>query len=32
MVFRDTQPDPQGTDVHLENRKEPRKLTPPCSS
>jgi hypothetical protein len=27
MVLRDAQSDPQGTDVHLVNRKEPRKLT-----
>ena len=27
MVLVDAQPDPQGTDVHLINRKEPRKLT-----
>ena len=27
MVSRDTQPDPQGTDVHIKNCKEPRKLT-----
>jgi len=32
MVFRDAQPDPQRAYVHVKNCKEPRKLTPPCSS
>ena len=32
MVFRDAQPDPQGTYVHVKNCQEPRKLTPLCPS